>query len=1314
MKTVVQCQCGSAFSAPASLVGQVVKCPVCGSAMTVSDPNRPAQPQGGAARGSAPGSPGPGMNDSRSGTRAGSVAGRSAAGGTALGNSALGGSALGGSAMGSRTGSSLGGMTAADDMRRDLCPRCKAVATHGGRLCTTCLYEMHTGQRAAASGRFRFTLGLGIAAGILVTAGTIGGLILWNTDPGTPTVTTSTVHAPSIPSPPPAATNTGGGNDAPTADRATTTRLTSTAARQQNADESVLWQAPATGAAFSGDLLRARIDSAWDPTTGRQSFEARVVPRAGVALATGTTVRLFRGVDADGPFTLVDAAMPHAVDSIGALNIHVFDDQAASVGRNRVYYRLSGEGVSGERLFDTPAAAFPVVPPARVENGRLRWSPAGTDDEPPAVQGAVVIDAPGWEDVLVERFDAAGPIDQPLPAAEGLPLKAVMRLTTPGHVELVSAGAAHWATEHGTYTLHSAGGGTVRGVVPHWTGQTVGHRFLPPDGQLVEYAASPTPANGATAGRVLFRTAEDGPVQTLELPDVPAPGPIEVTPFDSAVRIAWRADRLAEQASAFASPVAVAVYRQSEGGSRQRIATVPLSQGAYDDTSAVNGMPYRYSVALTSAGNPDVPPLIRAGAFVVGHGRIPVLLPVEPDAAVPHAVIPNPQLSTLNVSLAHAELAYAHTCDAAIAVMQAVRDDLRERPGVRIIERGALVRTRAGGVAAERRELPGLPAQLQLRVLDASSAEGLSVELWAIDTAGGEAQRLFAAPVDAVDPGAFVAALRPLLHRRQAPAGAQVARNTPPAQVVFARLDPLDQPEPYAGAADLAADLAQRVARRGHVRPIALAARPVPGADPLSTPGTVLVTGRAWSGNDGPSVLLQAIDAATGEHLGSFRADRIDDDAEARLAAWCAGLRIASTLDAAATFATRSPLLESEARLKWLHPVWQSLASQPQATAANSAGLPPLPGSRTVTFNVGLPVPAAIAGFAPAQRRPADDPLAPVRPFVGATNPPGFDHWIAGYAAYIANDYRAFVRGIEQLSAASRGGGGNITPALIIRGERRPFTGTLTTAIPPLRDAVALNVRGVLPAGPRNEPLIDYGRELRQTFAQRPYAAHHAWRNVSRELADPFLRGVLLGVHNGTYGRPDMNFTLPPDLPQFLAAVALADNGNTQAAAFRRRAVEVATSTYGELQQRGMIDLDPRQSRYVTNTLLILAYENDPTALAALRDPQVLTRYIQPPPGVAADTLRLLLDRVGPVAWDWAAERRDIDWHAFLWRSPDEMQHVASRLAHALPDDLRQHLHAMFDHRPDAYADAPDAGPSQPEADAALHLASPRATNPRP
>src|SRR5690606_27173771 len=109
------------------------------------------------------------------------------------------GSSMGGAAMRSGIGSAASG---ADNpnLSRDLCPRCKAVVTQGGRLCTTCLYEMHTGQSAGARGKFKFTLGMGGALALLVVAAAAGVWIVMNTGSAPPTAATQ--PPPADPTPP--------------------------------------------------------------------------------------------------------------------------------------------------------------------------------------------------------------------------------------------------------------------------------------------------------------------------------------------------------------------------------------------------------------------------------------------------------------------------------------------------------------------------------------------------------------------------------------------------------------------------------------------------------------------------------------------------------------------------------------------------------------------------------------------------------------------------------------------------------------------------------------------------------------------------------------------------------------------------------------------------------------------------------------------------------------------------------------------------------------------------------------------------------
>lgn len=1308
MKTTVQCQCGSAFSAPASLVGQVVKCPVCGSAMTVPDVAA-AKPPGGSGSGSAVGRPAsqsPRAGETSHGTRMGDTSHGTRMGDTSHGTShgtRFGGPGATGSGM--RTG--IRPAVDPKGLNRDLCPRCKAVVTEGGRLCTTCLYELHTGQSAGARKRFKFTTGFGVAIALILIAVSAGGFIVWQTfkpvelpPPGAapvaanPTPGDATAPATSDPAAAPtttAAAPTGAAPPSPTASQ-----------RPQAPDPQVAWSPDAP---TPGVIARGRIESSWEAASGRQTFRVSVYPvsqpPAGAPpINMGTRFVLYRGDSADGTFTQADSTVASETDASGALVFPLYDGQAAATKRNRVYYRISGQSSDGRRLFDSDAVACPVVPAPRVEAGRLKWQPVSTEGELPPVRYDFVVDAPGWEGVIAAQFvppAGTGVLDVPVPSVastRGLPVKAVLQTVMPLSAELAPTGAAAWTTGPVTHVLYQSSATATakappQGVVPQWQEGKLTYRMVPSKEAFAEFAEQLMGDDGALGSVISFRRATDPAPQVLELPAPPRPQNLLATPFDRSVRLSWDSTPVVENLARYEGDISLGVFRQVGNGPMLPIATLPVETTSYTDADTVNGMPYRYELRIVSARNVEVAPLLHAEAWVAaagGGGNVSVLVDVKPTVASA-VVAPETGLSALTIAIGQAELAYPYTCLPAAETLQAIRDALRQTPGVRIVERDELTRGRSavarpGPLAAATASLPqGLPAHLQLRVTDTITAAGRGIELWSVDHLAGTAQLLMALPVEGLNPDAFADAVVSMAANR-GPSGAQrTTFDAPVSQVVFGGLLPMDQPRPYFGGAALMDELATSAARKSPIKIIApkQAASPLAG-DPLAVSGAVLVSGRVWNVDDNGrkvGLLLQAIDAATGESLGSLRIDSHGPDSPTKVADWCASLR-RSGVNPPTLGGPPSPLLAAESAVTPLHPVWQALAS---------AGAPSLPPPAPVslasatdapTIAFGLPLPADLATFKPAARRDPTDPLAVVRPFIGATGPAMLEAWTRGYAAYVQADFDAFKSGIEQAAPAFRAAANGRAPRLVVRGQEVPTgSAVLTNAGPMSTDPSILILRGLLPVGTSGQPLVQYRGELEQTFRQRPYAAHQAWKSVPQPLADPFLRAMVQGVEQGNLGRLNIDFRLPPDLDQYLAAVILAEAGNGAGVAFRKKAIEVAADTFRQLQERGAIQLDARQQHYVTNTMLILLYENDPVAVGALRDPTVLGQYVKAEPAQAADVLRLLVDRIGPPAWDWA-QKQPVDWNAFLWQSADEMQLVSDAMPNALPAPLYQQVRSVL------------------------------------
>ncbi len=513
---------------------------------------------------------------------------------------------------------------------------------------------------------------------------------------------------------------------------------------------------------------------------------------------------------------------------------------------------------------------------------------------------------------------------------------------------------------------------------------------------------------------------------------------------------------------------------------------------------------------------------------------------------------------------------------------------------------------------------------------------------------------------------------------------------------------PLDQPRRAYGGDALADTLVE--AARGAGLPILPAGHvhALGGDDPLAAGGVVVLTGRVWSA-DGRDlgVAVTATDGPTARVLGTFHEERVGTGTEAAFAQWCATLRAPAPPPAVTRPSpTLATLRAREAGLTPLHPAYLHSDALDAPPPAPPAGRPPI-GGGLATFAFGLPLPHHLGHPPGVVRRPADDPLAEVRPFIAQPAPVAFDAWVADYTRYIGDDYDAFRTGMERVNATLRQRGPT-APRFVIRGREAGFGVSPIPARPlAMPSPEALNLQGLASLATASGFAVPYHDALEQHFRAQPYAAYHAWSRVPSHLAEPFLKAVVLGVQGGQFGRVDFGSRIPPDFARYAAAKALEERHIPTLSNWRKRALESATEGFHALLQRPGLTLSATDRRLVTEAILILLLEEDPQAMAALRDPAVLAAYVDVDAAVRADALRLLVDRLGPIAWQWAGAQAG-PLESFLWRSEEEMQLVLRAMPQALSEPtraaVRQWLEApaMATQDVSADADPPEAEAVEP------------------
>lgn len=1264
MKVTASCgACGASFGAPASLQGQVVKCPACGGSITVPEAGGKSVAQNAAAAAAASGRSATGEHRAASGQTAMGVSGVSAIAGLAPGNG------RGQSGSGLRRGA---GVEAAP-----------GHSTGDGldRVKNNRLYQAYAGiDTARETRRFRFTVGLGVAILVLLVAVSVGGYLVFTSSRKAPPAANPVAVDPPKPVET-AGANTASGSTTDSGEAKPTTVAPPQTNRPQAVNASARWvELPPLGR--SPVSVKSRVETGWDPATGRQSFNVRVTPVGG-GLNMGSRVVLYRAPAEAGPFTQVDAANPTSLDPSGALVYTVFDDEALTAGHNRVHYRLVGEDGDGRRTFDGAPAEFAVIPGVKIDGGKLTWKPASESGDVPPLRIVATAAATGWTDAVLAEVTPKGAVSEPVPGADAaLPVKVAVRAAFPTSLDASSSSMGAWRTTPSEYVVSGAdaGGAAPKGVLPVWEGEKLAYRLLP-DGAAF---ADVREGGSARTRELTFRVSGASSDGTLTLAEPPAPTHVMVTPFDRSVRVSWVNRDLVDGLGRYADGAAVAIFRQADNGQRQVVAMLDPAQTSYTDRGVAPGMRVRYEVRVTAKHNPDVPAMYRASAYIDGRGELPVLVEVRPGkVAEPVAV--EAGLTRAQVALGINELCYAGTDGAALAVRKALFEAMGGRPGAAVLDRATLrlAQNRVQHVGATPRASTavaleprlGAPAHMQVRLADARVNGTTMVRLWCTDLVGDQEWMLAEAPaaelINADRAATFVAPLIELVALRAPEAGPADA-GTAPSQIVMGPIVPIDEPRRFFGAENIASALI--AAGEKAKLPIVSAAlvHTLTAADPLAAPGVVVLGGRVWSGSDArPGLLVTAVEGATGRVLGEYRTEDVAPGTADEFAAWCKSLRVApSTVTDGAQFA-QSELIGREVGLSPVNEVFLKGASLPAPSGIASMATPALPGgARSSTFAFGLPLPDVLAAPPGVSRRLPSDPLFEVRPFVAQPEPATFDRWVSTYATYVAADQDAFKLGLEAVASAIRERGPAV-PRFVVRGEekfvgKQPFSGPL----PPAVDPNFLVTRGLFPqGGPNAAPAVDYRADLEAFFNERPWAASHAWKTAPPAVADPFLKAVLMGVTNGAFGRLELNTNLPPTFAQYTAAVALEAHKTPQVDGWRRKAVENAQKAVRELTLAQPTAMTAHQQLHVTNAMLILLAEGDAAALAMLRDPAMLDQCVVLTGPAAADALRLLVDRLGPVAWQWA-QRKDVDWHAFLWRDAAEMRAVTQAMPGVFPASL--------------------------------------------
>ncbi len=1269
MKINVSCGCGNGFEAPVQLAGQVVRCPSCRKPVTVpaAAPSRPAL-QAPAPRAQAPQAPPPEVE-----IDLGDL--------TSLDQNAMEGSTLQGSTAGRSAIRSV--PKKPSKRRRDA----DNESAGGDQAITrelddrmTRLYEVYAGKEmrfgGGSGGKLKLLIGLGIAV-VTIGVGIAVGLHVLKTEYGVTKDSVSHMLAGQT-------GDTGGAGAVP-----------QEVERKQAIDAGTAWQAPVVSA-MSGVALKGVEIAADQSEAGRYGFNVSVLPASASndrRLSMATSVVLYRSLSEQGPYTQVDRAQVDGFDrATGALSFALFDDVPASVGVNRLHYRLSGFDSDSRRLFDTPAAGFARVPAPTVSRGKVTWSVTSSGSDLPGMRIQARIDAPGWEDALLWRVAVDGAGAQALPELPSrLPVVVESAVHTPTGIAIDGRGVGRWRMRWVGKVLekHGPAGAAVVGVLPYASGGGLGYRMVPDEQGFSSINRSTTPAGGIA---VSF-TPPGEREQTLSSASLPVPANVTATAYDGRVHLGWDSSALIAGLKRYDGPVGIAVRRLDASGAVTTVAQLPADSDAYTDAAVANDSAVAYEVSLVSEGASASDPLVLAEAWVSGHGALPVLVPCDPVFTTAR-ITPAAGLNRLFVSLGVNELSYDGTGLPALQLRGKLVELLTRTPGVSVVDRAALgcfVRTGTGAaLAGPMPSVGGMPAQVQLRLVDSTGPNGDGLSLWATDPVAGQARLL--AQSNTADAGEqadlFVTALRTYVESRlpdglaEAPAG-----DAAPKLVVIGPLIPVDQPVLFYRSDELAERLAQAGDRAGGDTAVVSrkfwlsdTRQDIRLIDHDTMADTVLVVGRVWSGRNAmPGVSLDAVDAVGGRLIDRFTAEELNPEAERAFAQWCGALRLPSEPVPAGD----SPLLIAEASITPIHPVWRQVPN-----GSGSPGHDAYPGTRDtsdaggVMLSFGAPLPAALSGLQDVAMRSPDHPLYVVRPYVAPRFPLTFDAWVKAYAEYVQADCDAFIEGFEQVRRIQQANPGPIRPDLIIRGVRKFTSGEpIPASAGGLRvSPAALSVHTFFPMGTSGQPMIDYRSELSEMFRNRPWAMSRAWKLVGPATADPFLKAELYGVVDGRYDRMTL-----PDKPapfhMFIAADLLTDIGNREGHNYRQRALERASTALAVMTDLGGRQVTQEDKQLATDAILTLVYVKDPGAIEKLADSGFRQMFLTVPPAMQADVLRMLVDRAGPKAWQWTGQFDSVDWSAFCWHSVDEMDWATRDTTGLVPDETRLALRSWLDQR---------------------------------
>lgn len=723
------------------------------------------------------------------------------------------------------------------------------------------LYGLYTNRGLAIHRRGKFTLGLGISLAVVLLAGVIGFFLLKTRSKSGPMITQ---------------TNKEFINAVDTRSPRTEVHTAKAAKQVQVTDDGVLWSSPTPDNHSEIRLRQFTIDLEWEDLGRLHQFMVtfKLESTKDAGLMRQAQVILYRAETETGPFRQVDKSSIN-VGATDEPRIQLMDATFPKTEKDRVYYRLRAIDGLGKLLFDTSAVTHPVLAHPTVTNRRLQWH--GTES-PTSVDCLVYLNLPGWTDVLIERIiaDGTNQINVPLPQAPtDLPLRIMASARLPHRYQSDRRNGGHWKigpVKRVVVTHESHLSTPPSGVIPVWKDGSISYRVIGPATAFEDVVQQDDV--------LTFQLADEAGMHWIDLPQPPRPRAMIVTPYDHETRLSWNNQSLVANQDQYHGKVAITIYRTMLDGPTQSIGSVPITVHGFIDAEPPQDIPLRYHIAVTCAAAPGIKPLLRADAFLTGTGRFPVLLRCDPRTDA-KSITTNPALKHLNIAIGKDELVYPETDRTAIQLQQRILRSLLDNPHVRIFDRHM-----------QTSNLSAVPTQIVLRLVDRLTPNGTQLDLWATDLVSGQTTRLTDTPKAEDDKDAILA-LQNYLNPRLRDQPPQIIGDdsvVPVETLTFDPLIPALQARRFYDN-DRLIDQLTNILRHKFPEVKIISSPPTGGES------TLRIRGRSWAELNGQVGLsLRATNSGSGQVIGIWSTTAANSQSLASCATWIGTLTVSPPL----------------------------------------------------------------------------------------------------------------------------------------------------------------------------------------------------------------------------------------------------------------------------------------------------------------------------------------------------------------------------------------------------------------------------------